>query len=407
MPFHPTSLLTAAIAFALTGSAAATTLTEKTNDKRVERVEVIDETTFVQADTSTSAPEVKRRVEVFTQGPSTEPFLINGMPANVFRSKLNGEIDAVVSNALSEAFSSPTFRAQTKSIKNAPYSAEVISEKTQSLADGNQIAKRSSTLTYRDSAGRTREEVRDDNGSVRIININDTVADTRLVLNPARKTATKISTGKLSMDLQKKIDEARARAMEKVKAVREKTDKLTGNTRTHSQLSISESSDQEPVNVKVISVNGETEVSVNGKVTKLEAEKEHSALLEAMKNGPMMNAFRDRPYAAKSTTRDLGSRDFEGVRAEGKTTSYTIPAGEIGNRNPITVSTESWFAPDLQVTVYSRQSDPRYGDTIYRLTNIKRSEPAIALFGVPNDYTLKEASTSVMTSTSESQSSNK
>jgi hypothetical protein len=36
--------------------------------------------------------------------------------------------------------------------------------------------------------------------------------------------------------------------------------------------------------------------------------------------------------------------------------------------------------------VYSRHSDPRYGETIYRLTNIRRAEPAAELFKVPEDY---------------------
>jgi hypothetical protein len=34
----------------------------------------------------------------------------------------------------------------------------------------------------------------------------------------------------------------------------------------------------------------------------------------------------------------------------------------------------------------SRQSDPRFGETTYRLTNINRSEPAGDLFEVPSDF---------------------
>jgi hypothetical protein len=101
-------------------------------------------------------------------------------------------------------------------------------------------------------------------------------------------------------------------------------------------------------------------------------------------------------------SQQLGQRDFDGVKAEGKLTAYTIPAGEIGNRNPITVSSESWFAPDLGITVYTKQSDPRTGDSSYRLTNIKRNEPSIALFAVPADYTLKEASAKIQSTVTES-----
>ena len=69
---------------------------------------------------------------------------------------------------------------------------------------------------------------------------------------------------------------------------------------------------------------------------------------------------------------------------------HAIPAGEIGNKNPITVSTETWYSPELQMTVYSKISDPRTGDSIYRLSNIKRGEPAATLFMVPDGYTVKD-----------------
>jgi hypothetical protein len=62
--------------------------------------------------------------------------------------------------------------------------------------------------------------------------------------------------------------------------------------------------------------------------------------------------FESTARLGKGVTTTLGTKDFDGVRAEGKSTVWTIPAGEIGNRNPIQVTSESWYAPDLQVTVY-------------------------------------------------------
>ena len=44
---------------------------------------------------------------------------------------------------------------------------------------------------------------------------------------------------------------------------------------------------------------------------------------------------------------------------------------------------------DLQVTVYTKHSDPRSGDLVFRLENVKREEPAAALFAVPADYTVR------------------
>src|SRR5215471_17331579 len=43
-------------------------------------------------------------------------------------------------------------------VKNAPYSAEAVTETIQTLADGNRIVQNSTSKIYRDSAGRTRRE---------------------------------------------------------------------------------------------------------------------------------------------------------------------------------------------------------------------------------------------------------
>ena len=85
----------------------------------------------------------------------------------------------------------------------------------------------------------------------------------------------------------------------------------------------------------------------------------------------------------------LGRQTIEGVEAEGTRVTVTIPAGEIGNERPIQIVTERWYAPDLHAVVLTRHSDPRYGETTYRLTNINRSEPARGLFEVPSDFTIK------------------
>jgi hypothetical protein len=85
----------------------------------------------------------------------------------------------------------------------------------------------------------------------------------------------------------------------------------------------------------------------------------------------------------------LGSREFDGVRADGKKTTWTIPAGQIGNKLPIEIVSERWFSPDLNLVVYSRHADPRSGERIYRLENIKREEPSAELFKVPADFALK------------------
>jgi hypothetical protein len=85
-------------------------------------------------------------------------------------------------------------------------------------------------------------------------------------------------------------------------------------------------------------------------------------------------------------TEALGMREIEGVAAEGTRLTTTVAAGAIGNERPIEIVYERWYSKDLQLIVYSRYSDPRFGEQIYRLVNIKREEPDAALFQLPADY---------------------
>lgn len=91
----------------------------------------------------------------------------------------------------------------------------------------------------------------------------------------------------------------------------------------------------------------------------------------------------------KPVTESLGKQSIEGVEAEGTRSTVTFPAGTFGNERPINVVSERWYSPELQMVVMTKHSDPRFGETSYRLTNINRSEPARNLFEVPSDYTLK------------------
>ena len=87
---------------------------------------------------------------------------------------------------------------------------------------------------------------------------------------------------------------------------------------------------------------------------------------------------------------DLGMQTINGISAQGTRYTRTIPAGQIGNANPITIVNERWYSPDLQLVVKSVRNDPRLGQTTYTLTNIQRMEPAASLFTVPTDYTVKQ-----------------
>lgn len=108
--------------------------------------------------------------------------------------------------------------------------------------------------------------------------------------------------------------------------------------------------------------------------------------------------FEDRshhgPGSEKNVTEtNLGSKDISGLgAAQGKSITRTIPAGEIGNAQPIVSTSEIWYSPDLQIVVSSKRNDPRTGESTYTLSNIQRAEPNPSLFQVPSDYAIQDAS---------------
>jgi hypothetical protein len=281
-------------------------------------------------------------------------------------------------------------------VKNAPYSAEAVSESMQRLADGNQIVNTSRSMQYRDAAGRTRTEVHGEDGEVRTITISDPVEGARWILNPQRKSATRLAmTSELARAeadaaraaaAQARIAAAQARAQaEGARAIADQTRERIDQLRREGKL-------PEGTHVIVKDVQrGLDATEVRVRVAQPAAAAMPAARAMSAQIAPMIiGAVNDGKWSAKAVTRELGGRDFSGVRAEGNQRSYTIPAGEIGNRAPIEVSSETWYSPELQVTVYHKRSDPRSGDVVYRLDKLKRGEPPAALFSVPSDYTVRD-----------------
>ena len=267
-------------------------------------------------------------------------------------------------------------RMNGKLVKNLPYSAEVISERQRNLADGNQIVNKNSSYTYRDSAGRTRQEVRDDKGEIRVVTIHDPVAGVTWLLNPKNKVANKITP---PPHLGAAAGEAARARIEQLR----KEGKLPEGRH---EIVIRRSED----GGDSVRVEASGPIMIEADSATMRGGNPRELML-----GPIGGAFTDMKWAAKATTRELGSKDIDGVRAEGKLRSYEIPAGEVGNRNAIVVSDETWFAPELQITVLSKHSDPRSGDNVYRLAALKREEPAASLFAVPADYTVKDVMANV------------
>jgi hypothetical protein len=98
-------------------------------------------------------------------------------------------------------------------------------------------------------------------------------------------------------------------------------------------------------------------------------------------------ALEDRPNVTSAT---LGTAAVNGVSATGTQITDTIPAGAIGNAQPIQTVRATWISSELKVPVQMKSSDPRFGTSDMELTNIVQAEPNASLFVVPSGYTVKE-----------------
>jgi len=295
-------------------------------------------------------------------------------------------------------------------VKNAPYSAEAVSESMQRLADGNQIVNTSRSMQYRDGAGRTRTEVHGDDGELRTITISDPVEGARWILNPQRKSATRLdmrselarteadaaraaaTQARIAADQARALADQQRRAADHQRHEADQQRRAADQARERIDQLRREGKLPEGTHIIVKDVQrGVDAAEVRVRVAQPAAAAMPAARAMSAQIAPMIiGAANDGKWSAKAVTRELGGRDFSGVRAEGSQRSYTIPAGEIGNRAPIEVSSETWYSPELQVTMYHKRSDPRSGDVVYRLDKLKRGEPPAALFSVPSDYTVRD-----------------
>ena len=235
----------------------------------------------------------------------------------------------------------------------APYSAEAINESSQTLADGNRIVQKSTTRVYRDGEGRTRREELAD-GEVVGVSIVDPVGQVSYVLDPKSRTAYRgsmmIATPHIFV---KGVPESEA-------------DKRATEVAAIKMKAAMDEKEQRPR-------------TAEGMAPPPPPPPPHPGY-----KGELMSG------SAETSKEDLGRQTVEGVAATGTRTTWTIPAGAIGNLQPIKVVSEQWFSPVLQLLVLTKHNDPRTGENTYRLQNIVRAEPDRSLFTLPPDYTLKE-----------------
>jgi hypothetical protein len=255
-------------------------------------------------------------------------------------------------------------------VENKPYSAESLTESTQLLADGNRITTTNRSRVYRDSAGRTRREQQLDavgvwksTDTVSMITIDDPVKHMSYFVDPRTETVrvlmpmrmqTKLRAAAGEPDAAGGVAEARIEPAPVPAGTNVVVHGYRGGDRTVTIASDADSARFE-IGVPPAAVAFGAAASIKG-------------------------------VTGEVSTENLGDQVLEGVLARGTRVTNTIPAGAIGNERSIEIVHEEWYSPDIEAVVLRRDFDPRFGETIYRLISIDRSEPPAELFEIPQDY---------------------
>lgn len=237
-----------------------------------------------------------------------------------------------------------------KRVTGAPYSAQAVTESLQTLGDGNRIVRKSTATLYRDSEGRTRREqtfkaigpLAADGEPGQTIFISDPVAGVDYSLDVRNQTARKMAPMRFNFTMRTPAPDGEKQAM------------------------VFERSPADRIHIERSAVSSKIATG-----------------------GPMIMEWHG-AREGKAKKESLGKQVIEGVEAEGTRSTVTIAAGEIGNERAIEIVSERWYSHELQTVVMTRHSDPRFGETTYKLTNISRAEPDHSLFELPAGYTLKE-----------------
>ncbi len=86
------------------------------------------------------------------------------------------------------------------------------------------------------------------------------------------------------------------------------------------------------------------------------------------------------------TESPLGVRQLEGLAAEGRRLTYTVPAQTFQNDQPFQIIEDRWESRELKLLLYADSFSPQTGTIQYRLTNIQRSSPSPDLFQIPPEF---------------------
>ena len=294
-------------------------------------------------------------------------------------------------------------RSFNRIVKGAPFLAEAISESVQTLADGNQISRQTVSHLYRDSEGRFRREDMPKQlgvaGAVvevpESVVITDPVAGLRYTLNLKDQTFRQYNFRqqfelkqrnelfKLKNEQFKLKNEEFKLNQQMVKDGLAQKKAAASPVKPVDQAEQTRREEQRAIRARQAEIRKEQAAERQAQIAERIAETvERDSEKQITWNSDEQASGKN--YDTKNES--LGTQTIEGVNAEGKRTTTIIPVGAIGNAMPIEIVYERWYSPELQLTVRSRHSDPRFGVQTYRLTNIRREEPPASLFSPPANF---------------------
>jgi hypothetical protein len=275
-------------------------------------------------------------------------------------------------------------------VTGRPYSATEERHSTQTLGDGTHIETSETNRLFRDERGRTRVERKDGT-----ISIYDPVEGFRAELNPATKTATKLTVMVKALRAPQ-IDTGDREKLEGIESP--SPEKGTIHSGEEPQL-------RSPHKVQIRRGQIIGTLPPPGDVTFQRVAEPGRAMLTVMTpDGPGgvggIATYTAAPAQGPTILRvnpgnngsveNLAPQMVNGILAEGTRTTETIPAGKIGNDRPINIVNERWYSDALQSLIRSSSSDPRFGTTTYELLNVVQNAPDPSLFQIPADYTVQK-----------------
>jgi hypothetical protein len=300
--------------------------------------------------------------------------VIDATPSVQVRSSLNWVANESGQGAQDGAgytvtFEGAEFSFGSKAVKGAPYSADAITETSQTLSDGNRIVRHTASKIYRDGEGRERREQSLNavgpwtaaGEQPQTIFINDPVSGINYILDPSKQTARKQTVNQVMVGQRVAMP-----------SLNSPSNQAGGSGGGRGGAGGAAQAAAERATVEgAQALNMLADLVATPKI--------------AVPGGTYTMSL-----SGKGHSEPLGKQMMEGVEAEGTRTTFTIPTGQIGNEREISVISERWYSPELQVVVMTKHSDPRTGENTYRLTNIVRGEPSPTLFQVPSDYKVEE-----------------